>query len=67
MFQDFEKRVENLESENKALKDKIELKSEYKSSFDSLHGNLSTMLHRTPRNLVIRFLVILPSESIISS
>ena len=52
MFQDFEKRVENLESENKALKDEIESKFEHKKSVDSLHGNLSTMLHRSPKNLV---------------
>ena len=67
MFQDFEKRVESLESENKALKDEIKSKFGHKSSINTLYGDLGMMLQRTPRNLVIRFLVILPSESIISS
>ena len=56
MFQDFEKRVESLESENKALRDEMESKFGQKSSVDSLYGDLS-MLHRSPRNLVIRFLL----------
>ena len=67
MFQDFEKRVKSLESETKALKEELESKFGHKSSINSLHGDLGMMLQRTPRNLVIRFLVILPSESIISS
>ena len=66
MFQDFEKRVESLESENKALRDEMESKFGHKSSINSLNGDLGMMLQRTPRNLVIRFSIILPSESLIS-
>ena len=66
MFKDFEKRVDRLESENKALKDEMESKFGQEISVDSLYSDLGMMIRRTPRNLVIRFSIILPSESLIS-
>ena len=66
MFQDFEKRVESLESENKALKAEMESKFGQEISVDSLYSDLGMMIRRTPRNLVIRFSIILPSECLIS-
>ena len=66
MFKDFEKRVDRLESENKALKDEMESKFGQERSVDSLYSDLGMMIRRTPRNLVIRFSIILPSESLIS-